>query len=152
MANVLKHPGMVDEARLQKREAKSDNTYRAFLKKLCAQGRMSEEFAERAAVAVLSGLEQRLDAGEASHLEAQLPVRLTKLLVSGQFRVQLRGKFGAEELLTAVGQELGLGEGEVEPVVRAVFECVRESISEGEASDVADQLPPDLATLWNPAH
>jgi uncharacterized protein (DUF2267 family) len=151
MANVLKHPAAFDEVRLQKREAKSDHTYRVFLKRLCAVGKMSEEFAERAAVAVLSGLEQRLSSGEAHQLEAQLPVRLTKLLVSGQLMVHVEGKFGSQALLNAVGQELGLAEGEVEPVVRAVFSVVRETISEGEVEDVAAQLPSDIAALWNEA-
>jgi uncharacterized protein (DUF2267 family) len=151
MANVLKHPGGFDEAKFQQREAKSDNTYRAFLKRLCTVGKMSEEFAERAAVAVVSGLEQRLTPGEARHLEAQLPVRLTKLLVSGQLMLRADGKFGSDELLEAVAREVGLPEGEVEPVVRAVFSVIRQTISEGEAEDVAAQLPSDIAALWNEA-
>jgi uncharacterized protein (DUF2267 family) len=36
----------------------------------------------------------------------------------------------------------------MEPLVRAVFRAMRDLISEGEANDVASNLPPDLQALW----
>ena len=47
-----------------------------------------------------------------------------------------------------IGEDLGMQAAEVEGVVRAVFSAVREQISEGEAEDVASQLPKDLGALW----
>ena len=52
----------LETRRQQRREARTQQTYRAFLKSVCAHGRMKEEFAEPAAVAVLCALERRLTA------------------------------------------------------------------------------------------
>ena len=65
--------------------------------------------------------------------------------------IHLDGRANRDAFLLAVGNELNLGEGEVEPVVRAVFQSVRHQISEGEAEDIAAQLPGDLAALWSEA-
>jgi uncharacterized protein (DUF2267 family) len=57
-------------------------------------------------------------------------------------------KFGLEEFLTRIAGELKVDRNDVEQIVRAVFMAVRAQVSEGEADDVAAQLPTDLAGLW----
>jgi uncharacterized protein (DUF2267 family) len=148
MPNELRPPKDL-EAKLHRRDARAEQTYREFLKRLCKRGSMSEEFAERSAVAVVSALESRLTEREAKQLEAQLPVRLIKLLCNSSFSLSdSPSKADREMFLDGIGTELGLGQGDVEPVVRNVFSEVRALISEGEAEDVAAQLPSDLAALW----
>jgi uncharacterized protein (DUF2267 family) len=57
-------------------------------------------------------------------------------------------KFGRDELLRRVGEDLRLQPEAVEPVVRAVLDALRDQISEGEAEEVLGQLPEDLRHLW----
>jgi uncharacterized protein (DUF2267 family) len=47
-----------------------------------------------------------------------------------------------------VADDLKKSPEEVEPLVRLVIRVFREQISEGEAEDVASNLPPDLRALW----
>jgi uncharacterized protein (DUF2267 family) len=142
-------PPVSPEQRLLRRESRSSSTYKAFLKNLSDKGRMSEEIAEAAAVSVLCALEQRLVGGEASDLEAQLPLKLQNLLARCErHHGEVPAKFGREEFLAMVGEDLGMQSSEVEGVVRAVFAAVRDQISEGEADDVSAQLPKDLGALW----
>jgi uncharacterized protein (DUF2267 family) len=116
---------------------------------LTRYGGWDEEFAERAALCVLQLLEERLVGGEAEDLEAQLPSRLRSELQKGERREGRQAhKFGREDLLERVGRELSVPRDRVEPLVRSVFAAVRAHVSEGEAEDVAAQLPADLAALW----
>jgi uncharacterized protein (DUF2267 family) len=94
-------------------------------------------------VAVLSVLERRLIPQGARHLEAQLPSTLRELIVHLS---PLR--FGRAAFFRMVAADLGKSPSEVEPIVRAVFRAVRMRISEGEAHDVAAELPKDLSELW----
>jgi uncharacterized protein (DUF2267 family) len=59
-------------------------------------------------------------------------------------------RFGRDELLARVAEDLGVEEADVEGVVRTVLQQVRGLLSEKEASDVMGQLPPDLQALWAP--
>ncbi|HZI16176.1 MAG TPA: DUF2267 domain-containing protein, partial [Myxococcus sp.] len=63
-------------------------------------------------------------------------------------RPQRARRFGREEFLATVAEDLLKPVEEVEPLVRAVFRAMRDLISEGEAEDVASNLPPDLQALW----
>ncbi|XXF79557.1 DUF2267 domain-containing protein [Myxococcaceae bacterium GXIMD 01537] len=134
----------------QKRHAsRTGQTYAAFLKHLCERGGMSPHTAERAAVSVLCAVEQRIFSGEARDMEAQLPRKLTEVLVRCErHEGPPPKKFGRAELLAMVGQDLSLNPDAVEPIVRAVMSAIREQISEGEAEQVMDQLPHDLKDLW----
>lgn len=150
-AEVETRPAGPDEQRMQRSRSRSAQTYALFLDKLCEVGRMSSDFAERAAVSVLCALEQRLTADEASDMEAQLPVRLQNLMVRC---ARHRGrsapaKFGREDFLQMVADDLGMQPAEVEGVVRSVFATVREWISEGEVDDVIQQLPREFEELWH---
>ncbi|NPC84884.1 DUF2267 domain-containing protein, partial [Pyxidicoccus fallax] len=104
--------------------------------------------AECAAVAVLSALERRILPAEARDLEAQLPRRLVEFLPPLEQRPPRPRRFGREEFLQTVADDLEKPVEEMEPLVRAVFRAMRDLISEGEAEDVASNLPPDLQALW----
>jgi uncharacterized protein (DUF2267 family) len=141
----------LEQRRARRRESRTSQTYRAFLARLAERGGMSPHVAEKAAVSVLCAIEQRIFGEEARDMEAQLPSKLTELL----HRCERHEagppprKFGREELLQRVGEELELQPGAAEPVVRAVLAVLRERLSEGEAENVMEQLPPDLRELWS---
>jgi uncharacterized protein (DUF2267 family) len=137
------------EIRRQRHESRSGSTYKNFLKELCALGNMSEEQAEEASVSVLCALERRIYSDEASQLESQLPSKLRELLVRCERHEGAPPKkFGATEFFQMVADDLNTDPGNAERCARAVITAVRAQISEGEAEDVADQLPGDLAELW----
>jgi uncharacterized protein (DUF2267 family) len=138
--------------RAQRRESRTSQTYAAFIKHLCERGGMSPSVAEKAAVSVLCALEQRLFGEEAKDLEAQLPRKLTEMLHRCERHESgpPPRKFGRAEMLLMVGEELGLKPEAVEPVIRAVFDAIRDQVSEGEVEQVMNQLPADLRDLWRP--
>jgi uncharacterized protein (DUF2267 family) len=139
----------LDQRRMQRHDSRTSQTYKAFLKNLQSIGSMNAEFAEQAAISVLCALEQRLTRDEAAHMEAQLPVKLTKLLSRCDRHLGTPPvKLGRQEFVQMVAGDLGMQTSEVEPVIRAVFAAVREQISEGEVEDVLGQLPAELRDLW----
>jgi uncharacterized protein (DUF2267 family) len=139
----------LDQRRMQRHDSRTSQTYKAFLKNLQSIGSMNAEFAEQAAVSVLCVLEQRLTRDEAAHMEAQLPVKLTKLLSRCDRHLEASPvKLDREEFLQMIASDLGMQVSEVEPVIRAVFAAVREQISEGEVEDVIGQLPAQFRDLW----
>lgn len=123
-------------------------SYAAFIRHLSALGGMEPELAECAAISVLSALERRILPTEARDLEAQLPRKLVEFLPPPDKRPARPHRFGREEFLRTVAEDLGKTPQEVEPIVRVVLRAVREQISEGEAEDVASNLPEDLQALW----
>lgn len=138
-----------EELRKQRHESRTGSTYKNFLKELCSLGNWEEDFAEKAAVSVLCHLQQRIMADEAKDMRAQLPFKLQELLKSCTLHEGRQvDKFGREELFRRVGEDLGQDPKQCEQVVRTVFTCVRTHLSEGEAEDVANQLPKDLEELW----
>jgi uncharacterized protein (DUF2267 family) len=133
-------------------ETRRNQTFKAFLRNLCALGSMNEEEAERAAVSVLCVLEQRLFGEEAAHLEAQLPGKLQDLLLRCERHMgKPANKFGKDGFIQMVSEDLGVDAMEAERKIRSVFSAVREQISEGETEDVIGQLPTDLRELWQRA-
>ncbi len=143
----------VEERRQQRHQMRHDShaltTWHVFIRDLSELGGFDRAFAERAAACVLQILEERLYGTEARNLEAQLPSVLRRQLEKGErHEGSPPRKFGLAEVLKRVGGELGIAEVQVEPVVRAVLAAVRSHVTEGEAEDVAAQLPADLATLW----
>lgn len=125
--------------------------YQRFLAALARDGLGTPERAERAAVAVLGLVEQRLSGPEARDLNEELPWGLRDLLRGRERHPRSRPeRFGREELLARVAAELGVEAIEAERVARSVLQTARALLSEKEASDVASQLPKDMQDLWAP--
>ena len=139
----------VARRRLQRHLAHTRATYAHFIKHLCAVGELEPAVAEAAAISVISALERRIQPGQARHLEAQLPRRLVAFLPPhrdhGTPHVR---RFGRAAFLQTVADDLHMDVAEVEPIVRAVIAGLRDRISEGQADDVANNLPEDLRALW----
>lgn len=129
-------------------EAHTRETYALFIKHLCTLGPIARDVAECAAVAVLRALERRLPADEARDMEAQLPRKLVEFLPPADKRSPRPHKFGREEFIQTVAEDLGKSPEESERLTRLVFRALRDQISEGEARDVESNLPLDLQSLW----
>ncbi len=133
-------------------ESRSAQTWSHFLRRVQANGGLARDLAERAATSVMCALEQRLFGNEASQLEAQLPLRLRELLNRcGRHQGRAPQRFGRDEFLRMIADDLGVEVEEAEQLAHVVFETVRDWITDGEVEDVSSQLPDDLRTLWAPA-
>lgn len=146
---------LLDQRRQMRHDSRVNQTYRKFLRRIEENG-LSAEQAEKAAVAVLCTLEQRLVGNEPAHLEAQLPMKLKELLQRCELHEKREEnvplhKIGKDEFCRRVAEHLGDSSADVETTIRAVFGALRDHISSGEVDDVVGQLPADLAELWAPA-
>ena len=57
-------------------------------------------------------------------------------------------KFGREDFIRMVSEDLGVDNLQAEKRIRDVFSALRDQVSEGEIEDVIGQLPADLRELW----
>jgi uncharacterized protein (DUF2267 family) len=104
---------------------------------------VDREQAERAARATLQTLAERITAGEARDLAAQLPPELAPALnTTGEAE-----PFDLEELLRRVAQRIGVDRATAERSVRATFDALGQAITGSELADLAAQLPRDFAPL-----
>ncbi len=152
MAEANATPSL-EERRRQRQETRQRQTYLTFLNSVSESARLSgdegRDRAERAASSVLCALEQRITVEESDDLNAQLPRKLQELLHRCERHEGSRPeRFGLQEFLQMVADDLETNVNEAESLTRAVFEAVRVQITEGEADDVASQLPADLQALW----
>ncbi len=142
--------GATSEVRAQRSESRAAQTYSFFLRDLEGKG-LDRKLAEQAIQSVLCVMEQRLMSEEARHMEAQLPRKVVAMLERcPKHQDKPYRKFGREEFLGMVCEDLGVGMEEAERITCAVLSTVREHISDGEAMDVLGQLPRELRTLWEP--
>lgn len=139
----------LEERRKLRHESRTGATYQAFLNDLCSMGNFDRDFAEQASVAVLCAFGRRVYGTEAKDMTAQLPLKLQELLQSClTHQGAPERRFGKDELLRMVADDLERSPDEVEPVVRAVVQAVHNQISEGEVHQFGHMLPEDLAELW----
>lgn len=140
----------LEERRRMRSESRQSSTYKAFLKDLCAQGNFDEKSAEKAASSVLCLLEQRIMHDEAKDLNAQLPRKLQTLLQRCERHETLRPRdINREEFVKMVCEDLGSSREEAERSMRAVFQTLRQHVSEGEIEEVIGNLPRDLRPYWH---
>jgi len=117
-------------------------------------GIQERDRAEKAANAVLGTLCGRLTRDEAMDLEAQLPTGIDSMCQGNVLTSLLKQVTGPNRLdrdafLDRVAEKADLGgRDQAEKVTTAVFRVVKDQISEGEAKDVADQLPTKLKVMW----
>jgi uncharacterized protein (DUF2267 family) len=117
--------------------------YADFIATVARAGSVPPAEAERATRATLSTLAERISAGEAREIAAQLPPPLRELL-AGDGDPQ---KLSAEEFLQRVQLRERVPIAAAEAHVRAVFAGVRETLSNAELADLASELPRPLEAL-----
>ena len=99
--------------------------------------------AERAVRATLTTLAERISAGEARDLAAQLPPELAPWL-----NVDKRSeRFDVDEFLRRVAERCGTDEDAALRRARSVFAVLGQTIAPGELDDVASELPKDYGLL-----
>jgi len=141
---------MDDRKRAERSEQRRNQTFAAFMTYLRRVGSISEDLAERAAVAVLCALERRIHPGEAKDLQAQLPAKLRDLVVRCDTHSGVRPHtIDEREFVAMVADDLTLPPARAEQLILSVFHALRAQVSEGEARQVEGQLPPDLRALWD---
>ncbi|TDC78618.1 DUF2267 domain-containing protein [Micromonospora sp. KC606] len=103
--------------------------------------------------AVLRTVAERVQAGEADDLAAQLPDELSAYLggPAGPAGVEQAGTFGPVEFLHRVADRAGVEAATAQVGVRAVFATLREAVTVGEFEDLMAQLPDSLTRGADPA-
>jgi uncharacterized protein (DUF2267 family) len=104
---------------------------------------VGREAAERAAHAVLQTLADRIDAGEARDLAAQLPPSLAPWLATAT----PAQSFDRDEFLRRVAERASVDAATAEQHARAVFSALSRAVSPKEWADMAAELPGDYAPL-----
>lgn len=121
----------------------------AFITALVEDGRLRPSLAECAAVSVLTALLRHLELDESQEPQGHLMNKLLEFLPARDATKDSPLPIeGLEGLFSCVGRELKLEPPAVEPLVRTVFQCLREFLSEGECLDVDRSLSWDLQYLW----
>jgi uncharacterized protein (DUF2267 family) len=118
-----------------------------FLTVVQQQAGISRERAEAATRAALETLAERLSAGEARDVAAQLPPELAPYLPP---RGDAEG-FDVEEFLRRVAVREGVDVPTAEEHARAVFAALRRAVDPDEIEDLAAELPKDFAPLVSEA-
>jgi uncharacterized protein (DUF2267 family) len=104
---------------------------------------LDREHAERAARAVLQTLAERLSAGEARQLAAQLPAPLAGWLHT----TSAPEPFRYDEFLRRVATRVGTDPATAARYARAVFWALGQTLSQDEIADLAAELPDDFAPV-----
>ncbi len=118
-----------------------------FLTIVQRKARLSRARAETATRATLETLAERLSAGEARDIAAQLPPELVPYLPP---RGDAEG-FDLEEVLRRVAAREGVDVPTAEEHARAVFAALRRAVDPDEIEDLAAELPKDFAPLVSEA-
>jgi uncharacterized protein (DUF2267 family) len=149
--NMDERAGVTEAQREERRQARTQQKFKAFIRELAQQRSHDEQDAERYAACVLYRLEERLTAGESVKLESQLPQKVRELIPAPPERPQDGGpvyKYHRDDFVLMVAQDLETSPERAEVIIRDVFLVVRAQITGGEADGVAHHLPPDLRALW----
>ena len=118
--------------------------YDQFVTAVAERAGVTRDEAETLTRATLRVLAERLSAGEAEDLRAQLPKELKGELVSPQEEAQA---FGPREFARLVAERAGTDEVAARAAVAAVLTTLRDAVTSGEFDDVLAQLDNDFAAL-----
>lgn len=133
------------------RDRHADADYSSFVEALAREGLPIRTEATRAAEAVACALAQRISHADFDELRGALPEPFRGRLFACERHAALPPRppdHTAEGFYAIVAEDLDRSPDDVEPSVRAVFAALRAQLGEGEAEDLAVQLPAELAHLW----
>ena len=112
-----------------------------FLESVTVRGRLSPQQAERLTEATLTVLADRISAGEAEDLAAQLPKGVRDWLVSKEEPAQ---KFDLEEFIRRVSERAAVDLDTATRAAWAVLSTIRRAVTTGEFEDMLAQLPKEF--------
>lgn len=91
----------------------------------------------------------RLTAEHAEELRHALPPELDALLAgSTSGRSERANRFGQDQFLEVLAEELGISHADAERVSAGVFGALREFLPQTKVVELATQLPKSLSALW----
>jgi uncharacterized protein (DUF2267 family) len=117
--------------------------YDEFVHSVAALSGIRNEEAERASLAVLQELADRLTGKEARDLLAQLPRRLQQRVIVSPRPLPIP----ADDFVEHVARALEVPPDEARRRIRGVFATLRRAVSWGELEDVLGPLDPEYADL-----
>ena len=143
---------MDDELRLlreRRHQARCTRMYALFLDDLRERSGLPREQARRALVSVLCALELPLRPLCSDDPRVWLPRKLQEAFQACPPRAEAAASpAGLEGFLQRLQTELGTDRAQAERNARLVFTSLRACITEGEAQQVDEALPPDMRALW----
>jgi uncharacterized protein (DUF2267 family) len=119
-----------------------------FVDSVAKRSGTSPQQAEALTRATLRTLAERIDAGEARGLAAQLPEQLRAYLFAPS---ETGHRFGLDIFVDRVRGRAETDEASAKAAVRAVFDTLREGVTPGEYDDVIGQLPAEFREITSPA-
>ena len=121
----------------------------AYLTALTEEGGLEPALAECAAVSVLNALLRHLELDDNLEPQGHLMSKLLEFLPAHEAAKDTPAPIEDQEaLISVVARELLLEPAQVEPLVRTLFQNLREFLSEGECHEVERSLSWDLQHLW----
>ncbi len=121
--------------------------HKEFVQTVAERANLSREAAADLTRVTMETLGDRLSAGEARHLAAELPDFLRE-----SFPVKDRSRqFGLHDFVLRVGKRTGLTVREATDGVRAVLTTLRETVSADGFGQVMSQLPAEFQEMVEPA-
>jgi uncharacterized protein (DUF2267 family) len=123
--------------------------YEQFIKHVSERAEVSREDARSAALTSLEVLGERLEAGEAADLAAQLPDELSEPLGRSS---GTGAPFSASDFVARVAAREGIAANDADKRVRAVFATLQEAVTAGELEHVLSQLPTEYLELMAGTH
>lgn len=121
--------------------------YEEFISRVASGVGVSESEAEALTRAVLTTLAERITAGEAYDLAAQLPGPLETPLLDAPEEAEA---FDFVEFVRRVAARSGGDVSAAEMAVDVVFDTLRDAVTPGEFDDVLSQLPEEFKRVGTP--
>jgi uncharacterized protein (DUF2267 family) len=126
-----------------------DADYRALVEALAREGLPRRTEAVRAVEAVACALSRRMVSDSFDDVRELLPQPFRGRLMACERHAAREEPINTvEEFYASVADDLGRDPAEVEGAARAVFAALRTQVTEQEADDLGDRLPPELLPLW----
>ena len=114
------------------------------VKRVAEQAEVDRREARSALESTLAVLSQRLDAGEAGDLSAQLPEEIAWAMRGSDREAE---QLSAEQFVERVAEREGIAPNDADKRVRAVFAVLQDAVSAGVLEHVLSQLPTDYLEL-----
>jgi uncharacterized protein (DUF2267 family) len=118
--------------------------YEQFISTVADRAGVTTDEATAISRATLETLAERLTAGEAKDLAAQLPADMQRWLIPPTPEAQ---KLSVQDFVQRVADRAQVDEQRARQGISAVFNTLRDAVTEGEFDDVLAQLPREFAEV-----
>lgn len=120
--------------------------YEDMLGRIAVGAGLEKDEADRVTRAFFRTLAARLGNEEAQELAAQLPTELQGTLAPTDPDVE---ELSIEGFLSRMAEDAGIENARAEQAAHVVWRTLKETVSQGELSDVASQLPNELVKMFD---